>query len=465
MTPAVMGLWFLALAVVAARRPGWLVPAAVLCAPFEGAAVMAGGFGVSPYFFALVLIAGRCVLVRTDRPHLLGRTPGQRRAMAWMAAFTALAVGGAAVLPRAFAGTLVLSPRIDAEVASRLSFTASNLAQAVYLLLNVGLLWYAAQTGGTAAGVGRVVAATRAAGAVVVALAAYQFAAAVAGLPYPDDVLYSNTAYVMQHGTAVLDLPRLCSTFTEPTAMAVYLVGFLAFLMAEPPSASRLAAGVRVGGVVATAAALALSTSSTAYLGLAAAAGWAVVRFVAWPLVTGRRPGRAAAVVVTVVAAGAVAFAASGTLRDVVQRSVFEKNDSSSYAERSAADAFSTRLIGTTWGLGVGLGSNRASGFGPSLLSTVGVYGAGALAGAMSQLLRPPAAPAGPARRWHPPLAAGLVGVVATKMVSSPDLVTPTMWALMAALVCVRGAAEASPDEAPAAGAAWPAAPFAGVGP
>ena len=446
MTMAVLGLWALVLCAIAVRWPHRLVPAAVACAPFEGAALVnAGGVGVSPYFFTLMLIAGRCAFVRTTVPTLLGRTVRQRRAMAWMAGTVVLAVGGAVVLPRVFAGAAVFSPRLDADAAAPLAFSTGNVAQAAYLLLNAGLLWYAAQTAGDARTVRAVINATRVAGAIVVLLAAYQFAAAYTGLPFPDDVLYSNTAYVMQHGSRVMDLPRLCSTFTEPAGMAVYLVGYLMFLAADVPPVRPWAVAARAGLIVLTVAALALSTSSTAYVGLAGAAAWAVARFVAWPVVVGRPNYRAIAAVVVAAVLAVGTYVASSTLQQLVRTMVFEKDESSSYDERSGADTFSTHIARNTWGLGVGLGSNRASSFGPSMLSTVGVYGTAALAGVMVQLLRP--ANAGPSRRYQPALAAGLVGVVGTKLVSSPDLVTPVMWTMMAGLLCVHGAADA---EAPA---------------
>ena len=368
--------------------------------------------------------------------------------MVWMAGLLAVAVAGAFVLPRVFAGYAVLSPRLDAEAAAPLSFTASNTAQAAYLMLNAGLLWWAAQTGGdnpatAEAAVRRVVAATYWTGAFVMLLAAYQFAASVAHLPYPDDVLYSNASYSMQSGTKVMDLPRLCSTFTEPAAMAVYGVGYLMFLAAAPPPPAARAAVGRGVLVVLTLAVLVLSTSSTALIGLAGAAAWAVARFVAWPLVIGRPNRRAIAALVAVAALLVAAYALSPTVQELVRQMVLEKNESSSYDERAGADAFAMQLVGHTWGAGVGLGSNRGSSFGPSLLSTVGVYGAAALAGLIVQLLRPAAR--GPARQFHPPLAAALVGVVGTKMVSSPDLVTPSMWTAMAALIAVQGAADRQP--------------------
>jgi uncharacterized membrane protein YeiB len=233
--------------------------------------------------------------------------------------------------------------------------------------------------------------------------------------------------------------------------MAVYLVGYLMFLAAEPTSIHRWATVVRLALIVGTMAALALSTSSTAFIGLAGAAVWATGRYVLWPLIVGdRRNPRAAVAVVAMGVAVVCVFAASSTLRELVRQMVLEKNDSSSYEERSGSDAVSTGLVAATWGLGVGLGSNRGSSFGPSLLSTVGVAGAVGLAGVMVHLIRPPHRGLSPlAKPWHEPLAAGLLGVVGTKLVSSPDLVTPSMWALMAGLLCVHGTSAAD-ETAPA---------------
>ena len=446
MTKAVLGIWALALLWVAVRRPERLAAAAAFCCVFEGAALFsAGGVGLSPYYVALLLVGARCWLVPLDEGRLLGRTAGARVIVGWLVGFAAVAVAGSVVLPRVFAGVGVLSPRLSADSAAPLSFSTSNVGQAAYLCLNALLLWFVAQDTRPAALARGLVAALLAAGAAVVFLALYQLAAAVAGLPFPGDVLYSNDAFVMQAGTSVMGMPRLCGPFTEPASMSVFLVALVAVLTAGGLDdfgggfASRRGRVFRVALLVAAIAVLVLSTSSTAYVGLAGLAAARVGTHLVWPVLKGQGRPKTMAATLAVLAAVGVAYAASDDLQALVQKMVFDKGESSSFDERSGADAFSTDLARTTLGLGAGLGSNRASSFGPSLLSTVGVPGAALFAGAVWLLIRPiRGALAGPQRA----LAAGLLAVLGMKLLSSPDLATPALWALMAALVAVRAASE-----------------------
>ena len=440
MTTVVLGSWALVLVAIAVRWPDRLLAAAILCAPFEGAALVnAGGVGVSPYYFALMLIAARCALVRVDADDVLGPTSRVRSAV--LAAIVLLAIGvvGAFALPRLFAGQPVNSPRLDADATAPLAFSTSNLGQCVYLVLNVAFLWYAAQRFATVRIARGAIAATMGAGAIVVAFAVYQFAGAMTGVPYPSDVLYSNDAFVMQHGSEIAGMPRIGSTFTEPAGMAVFLVGFLAFAIVRLGTAGAGRYAWRVLLLLATVAVLMVSTSSTAYLGIAAVGAGAVFGYLVVPIVRGTARARTVVASLAIVAIVVGGAASSAAVRDIVRATVFEKQDSDSFDTRSAADRTAVEIARTTLGLGVGLGSNRASSFGPSMLSTIGVYGTAALAICWFQLVRP-ARLSDAARDWHRAAAAGLVATVGTKLVSSPDLVTPLMWTLTATLISIHGA-------------------------
>lgn len=440
MTKAVLAAWALALIVVAVRRPDRLLAAAILCAPFEGAALLnAGGVGVSPYFFVLMLIAARLPFVRTEASRLLGTTSPVRAAT--LAALVLLAVGvvGAFVLPVAFAGTPVNSPRLNADATAPLIFSTSNVGQCIYLGLNAVFLWYAGQAMGTPDVARSAVAAISGAGAIVIGFAFYQLASALAGVPYPSDVLYSNDAFVMQHGSTILDMPRIGSTFTEPAGMAVFLVGFLGFAIVQLAAGGR-GTGWRLALVLGGIAAVAISTSSTGFVGLAGLAAWAGVAFVAVPIARGTARPRVviAAVVLLAIVVGAIAV--SEPLRDVIQAMVFDKGDSDSFEGRSSADALAIGLARQTLGLGVGLGSNRASSFVPSMLSTIGVPGLAALLLCFAHLARRVEGDA-EIDAWRRAAAVGLLATVAVKCVSSPDLVTPLMWCFAAALIAIHGAA------------------------
>ena len=437
-----MGLWAVALVAIAVCSPLRLVQTAVVCSVFSGAAIVKlGGLAVSPYYFTLMLIAARCVILPVTKANMFGRVTVVRRVILCAVVLVAVGLGSALVLPRVFVGMPVLSPRLDADYEAPLEFSNSNLGQAVYLMLNVGLLWYAGQTCRTGEAARGVVRAFYLAGAIVIGVAAYQLLSSFTGLPFPDDLLYSNDSFVMQNGTAILDMPRICATYTEPAGLASFLVPLvlLAAGMAELPTA-----GWRdVALLIAAIAFCILSTSSTAYLGLAGIAAWAVCRYVFLPAMRGRGSTKAAVAVLVLIVAAIVTVAVSAQLQEVLRVMVFEKNQTSSYEQRSFADSHSMDLAKKTFGLGVGLGSNRASSFLPSMLSTIGLCGIATLAVLMILLVRRPRGDAA-ALAWHGPLAVSLVGAVGVLLVSGPDLSTPTIWVGMAALVAVMAATEES---------------------
>jgi hypothetical protein len=439
---AVMGIWALALIVIAIWFPKHLVQAAIVCSVFEGAAIVnAGGLGVSPYYFTLMLIAAHCMFVRVNSDTFLGRSIGVRRIMACAVALLILGVGSALVMPRLFAGWAVLSPRLSADAKAPLEFSTSNIGQAVYLILNMMMLWYTVQTCRTTEAARGMIKAFIIAGIVVVGLAGYQLVSSLTGISFPDDVIYSNDGFVMQHGSAILGMPRICSTFTEPSSLAVFLVSFIAFLITGIESGH---GGWRIVTLLlGSIAALILSTSSTAYVGLAAITAWAIWKYFVLPVWKGRGSIKAAMAIAVLIGGIASAFVLSDSLRELVQKTVFEKDQSASYEERSAADGYSMQLTEYTWGLGVGLGSNRASSFLPSMLSTLGVCGAGIFVALIVLLIHAPNLDRS-AREMHRPLAAALIAVVGAKVISSPDMATPAMWAAMVALIAVRATAEES---------------------
>jgi hypothetical protein len=443
---AIMGVWASALIAIAVRWPQRLVPAAIVCSVFQAAAlVKVGGLAVSPYYFTLILIAARCVILRVTPADALGHGLGVRRIMWCAAVLVVLCVGSGLVMPFVFAGLPVLSPRLDADYAAPLEFSTSNIAQCVYLVLNVMMLWYAAQTCRTPEAVRGVVRAFVAAGVLVLGFAAYQLVSSFTGIPFPSDILYSNDSYAIQSGTAVLDMPRICSTYTEPAAVASFLIPFILFLSRkmESTAVDRWEIVLLVLSIVFSI----LSTSSTAYLGLGAIGMWSVVRYVFFPILKGRGSVKAALTVVLILGVTIVAVARNDTLKELLRTMVFEKDQSSSYEERSYADHFSADLALRTWGLGVGLGSNRGSGFLPTMLSTIGVLGTAMMGVLLVLLVRTPRG-GDQMQTAHSPFAAALIGALGVSLIAGPDLSSPSMWVVMTALMSVRAAGQPSSDPA-----------------
>ncbi len=90
---------------------------------------------------------------------------------------------------------------------------------------------------------------------------------------------------------------------------------------------------------------------------------------------------------------------------------------SSSYSDRSSSNSDSLGVFLDSWGIGVGLGSARASSFLPTLLSATGLLGSLLFSGAVAGLL------AGGARyRPYRPVVWALISLLVVKLVAGPDL-------------------------------------------
>jgi hypothetical protein len=131
-----------------------------------------------------------------------------------------------------------------------------------------------------------------------------------------------------------------------------------------------------------------LSTSSTAYAGLA-------VLGLVYAVNLGRRASSSSALggseLIWELLAGfglTVALLALFVVRpelfdplvQVVNEVVFNKTQTSSYVERSFWTTTAWNTVGSTWGLGIGLGSTRTSNWFAAVVSNTGVVGAAAMA-------------------------------------------------------------------------------------
>lgn len=212
--------------------------------------------------------------------------------------------------------------------------------------------------------------------------------------------LVRNAGYAVMVGGSVGGLQRISGTFAESSAFSTFTLPLFAFVASlwhdgvARPRSGRVA--------LALLCLLLLSTSSTAYAGLAAYAallgGAAVVR-----TMTGPNPVRigpvAAALWAAAVAACVIVLLRPGTFDAVVQFfevALVRKLESSSGLERSSWNLQAWTNFIDSNGVGIGLGSARASSFALVLLSNLGVAGAVLFAAFVVQLFRMPPASATP---------------------------------------------------------------------
>jgi hypothetical protein len=393
-----------------------------------GAAVELGGLNASatPVTVFVPFLLWRAFRSRQRTP-LLRRVP---KSAVWLGALVTWAVAGAFVIPRALAGqveilTLDRSSALFEVALYPLGPVSGNITQACYALCDFCVFL---AFGELLAAPGRIFQFRSA----VLVLALLDCVAAVinlleyyAGLPA---ILHyvRNGNYQIYDSYELGGLVRIQGTFAEASHFANFTLPLFAFCFATWLYAPR---PPRYAGVLAALLLLFLiaSTSSTAYLGLALYLACVGGRRAAALLSRGLVPRvRMAAVLLgalLLVAAGVALLDAHllARLTDYLDSVLFRKLQTSSGEDRMALNRQAWQNFVDTWGLGVGLGTARASSFPLVLLSNLGVIGALLFGGFLRSVARartslePEAAAVSRAARHA--LLAGLASAVASGFV------------------------------------------------
>ncbi|MDN7720834.1 hypothetical protein [Burkholderia gladioli] len=373
---AVLGLLSLALPF------RWSVILMACCTLFGATeAISIGGTGILPANLFLLFFAGRALL-REDVPAFLRELTPASPAF-WLAMLAVLGCLGALLYPRILQGdTFVFAiDRADAS-GGRLALTplapvSGNLSQSVYLVGEL-VLYLSASIYLRRRDASLVFADA------ILALAALNVAAALidlgSGLLGLDILSSIKTAqYAIMDGAQVDGLRRISGTFTETSAFSAFSLPLFAFsLSLWLLGYRRLPSGALA---LASFALLMLSTSTTAYAGLA---GYLVVFALSRSGAVDRASPRrklsliALAAVGLVLLAGVLAAIDSPVIQavsDLLSGALFDKLDSDSGVERSAWNLQALLNFVETDGIGVGLGSSRASSFPLVLLGNLGLAG------------------------------------------------------------------------------------------
>jgi len=211
-----------------------------------------------------------------------------------------------------------------------------------------------------------------------IAAAILDLASSATGMDLLSEI--KTAQYAIIDGAEVGGMARITGTFSEASAFSSFALPLFAF------SANLWLLGYRrrISGVVAllTIAFLAASTSSTAYLGLLVYIGTFLLgRSGSVTSSSRRRKIRIAAlclllVIFTIGLLIAIDSPVIQTASNLIDETLLQKLDSDSGVERSAWNMQALTNFLETDGLGVGLGSSRASSFLALALSNVGVVGA-----------------------------------------------------------------------------------------
>lgn len=378
------------------------------------------GSGLLPYYFIAGIFALQSIYHGACRPENTYPFRGKK----WVTWFIVVCLLSAVTLPVIFAGIPVYDPHLGIDlgffIQEPLHFSHSNLTYAAFLLLGASLVWGASRrfTGPNRAN--------------TVYLFAFYFLIVVVfaqwllplmGLEFPYKILQTH------QGVAVSSLGegdmynRFPGTFTEPSGAGELLACCTSGFIAARLKYSKPLIPVLIGIV-----ALLLVRSSGSLLAVAVTV---IILLLSTPVfrppyINLKRVANLFLILASL--CGIVAIVLFTSLRDSLIDVTFNKSESGSFLHRLTADAFALTLFVRTYGLGVGVGSNRPSSIVTSLLSTVGIVGCILFFGAYILLLSN-------AKRKNPWLLWAGLGFILTQISSGPDFDSPWLWSLLAIAV------------------------------
>jgi hypothetical protein len=438
-------------------RPKYLVAWAIIVSAFQAASVIniGGGFaiGISPYFFVVSLITIRFAVACLE-----GRLSFKRGDIALEITRPLLMLAGwgvasAFLLPHLFAGTYVDTPRLGMDPVSTtpLAWSMSNAAQAGYLILNSVFVIYVVWRSTESSFVDQLANSFIWCGAIAAAVGAYQLAAHVLGFRFPAEVFNSNSGWQQLVSQKVAGAWRVSATFNEPSSAGIFFAAwttYLLFLTMDRRSATGVLWVLFWCGIVM----LILTTSTTGYI----TAFILIALLISKELSTLTIKGYINEKLLLTFAAIATALGAAALFipdfHQLLSDILWYKSQSHSGHERHSTILVALDVAAQTYGLGVGLGSNRPSGMLFYILSNVGIPGSILIVGLTSAtrrvFVRAMRAADTPNKiRPYARSAAWALAMYCVAMsISGADISSPHLWILWTLVIGIaRYALEANP--------------------
>jgi hypothetical protein len=370
--PTIIGvIFFCAGAYCFLRKEEGLLGLLIVASVFEASSALnVAERGIQPHYVIAAFIIARALVngilgLRSGSPMPQGK---------WLLLFGAIAIVSTIAFPIVFAGTPIYDPKIGIDdglfIRPPLKLGLNNAAQAIFIAWHIAtayaVLWirFSAQT-------------TRR-----LYIFSFYFAllfifaqsfCSLTSLPYPDSTIRNNPGYGITDLGLIYHGVRCPGSFTEPSIagafIAMYCIGFVAEYLTGKGGAFR---------VILSLVAIGLITSSGALVSLpicllALAIRYSPFRF-PWYIKV-RQAKRVVWISFLLVAPVVLALVVSSDYRATVIGFTVAKGETGSFVNRTASDLYGLQLFMQTYGLGLGLGSNRASSLFTTLLSCVGLLG------------------------------------------------------------------------------------------
>lgn len=456
------GILFLALTlVVAMRARAWMLPWLAFSACLHGpaVAVIGGRLGITPWLVAsFAVFIDLLRRVARDRRIELGTDRFTRRVFAGWTAFAAIGVLSAFTLPFLFEGLPTYnSERVYSIWAGTepLRWRTVNAAQAINLAIAWMLLLYALQVAHEPGLLRRLVLALAAGGVLSVMFSLLQRFVMPEGGAVPAWIASSlNPSYHQTIGHTLGGVARMNWPFSEPSYASawfgsIFAAGLAVFSFTRHRWQGLALAAIALAGVLNS-----LGGSGLLVVAVSCSVAWvlAACRLARLPPAqrqTAARPWIAATlggVVLAIAAAnvhrieGFERLTVQNFYQWIVLPRLVDHQVPGPSRHRSNLEALN--VVGKTRGLGVGLGSNRASSYALNLASNVGLVPA--LLFFVLVIAQARAAwRARVGRETHVFLVAGLAGMAVAVLAAIPDLLWPAWWiwiiATFAAMASSRG--------------------------
>lgn len=381
--------WCIALWALFKRREHALLYLFFASMPFGSFAaiptMVTGGLTLTPTPIVALLLIGRRLISPGGPAQTLDAALKSSQLLA-LFLFWLVAAITTVFMPRFFAGIVEIVPvrSIGQADTALLSPTPQNLSQLVYVSISVLAIFTFSHMLRSDAMRRHATRALCLGGALTVFTGLLDLSSQY--LPIgPALELFRTASYTLLTEVEILDTRRVVGLMPEASSYGTLALSFLATLyffrraMHAGPVRDRLVPVLMAALLLLTL----LSTSSAAYLGLGF---FAIVLAADWlwrASVSGRLPalrrglvtefwlGLWAGLALVVVVLAAPKLLAP--VQEMFDMMVLQKTASSSYEERSMWTQVSLHALSATYGLGVGLGSTRASNFAVALVSNAGL--------------------------------------------------------------------------------------------
>ncbi|NNM64225.1 MAG: hypothetical protein HKL99_06380 [Burkholderiales bacterium] len=337
-------------------------------------------FGLQPYYLVSILLtASMCVQIIINKGKIVIESKKKNLAIIILL-FGVYSAISSFILPVVYNGMNVYSPRLGIDAQAEfggvaLSWSYSNLAQAIYILLNVFnvvfVLINIEKLKFQRANHFLIFSAF-----VVSIVGLYQFFANYFGLYFPSHFFYSNPTYYIGDNQKIANYLRINSTFSEPSVAGIFLASVTLYFFASSISKKKFSKLYFITAMIMGFSA-AITTSTTAYFVLFIG----FILFAFFELISAIIKRRISKVVVLIsfltLAIAVVAFSIItyyGIFPEFYDMTI-DKTQSLSYINRQLSNVAAFKITLESWLLGVGLGSNRPSSFIAYLFSNIGVIG------------------------------------------------------------------------------------------